>query len=274
MWYFQVKTLKVAKFYLSPAADRLRKRGSMDTTLMRTEEITVGSESRELESESGERSTATQLCIPSLEISEDFSSQGACGGNRYERRASCPAASIRRGSNRSDQFLSLPTGMSEKNQFPSLTSLVSNISRSYRRSSSIIEAEKIKKFLKRSQQMSKLTLSVMGCFSICWWPFITALAIHTLCPQSCNITPQIFHYLGILLILNHFSNVFIYTAKSKDFRSAFKQIFRCGNGSPASKSGNPTIAYEPATSCDHGNAINSKENQTKPGMTNSVTFCT
>ena len=252
----------------------------MDTTLMRNdhEEITVGSESKELESESGERSTATQLCIPSLEITEDFKNQNSCGNTitgRYERRASCPGpAGMRRGSNKSDQFLNLPTALSEKNQFPSLTSLVSNISRSYRRSSSIIEAEKIKKFLKRSQQMSKLTLSVMGCFSICWWPFIIALAIHTLCPNGCDITPKIFHYLGILLILNHFSNVFIYTVKSKDFRTAFKQIFKCGNHRRRAKSGNPTIAYEPATSCDQGNNMSGRETQNKPSIPNSVTFCT
>ena len=49
MWYLQLKTLKVAKFYMIPAADRLKKRGSVNSVLKQDNEDKSTSKESETE---------------------------------------------------------------------------------------------------------------------------------------------------------------------------------------------------------------------------------
>ena len=246
MWYFQLKTFKVAKFFLIPTADRMKKKGSTNAVIKPDNEEKPAPK----ESETGEIRSLN--CPSSIEQSEEVSlaeiilerSQNAKG---QHRRHSVPLP--KRESLKSEQHLNLPINSSDRSPFASLTSIVGELSVSnFRRYSSIRDAVKVKKILKRSQQMSKLVFSVMGSFSLCWWPYITALGAHSICPKHCHIEPEVFHVLGIFIVLNSFSNAFIYAAKSKDFRVAFKNIFSCKRNTKMFL----TQAYSPPRlSCEH-----------------------
>ena len=222
MWYFQLKTLKVAKFYMIPAADRLKKRGSVNSVLKDNED-----KSTSKESETGEIKLSN---LPSFDHRNGPSVAEVLLERSHNtdghRRHSAPLP--KRESIKSEQFLNLPMNSVNRSPCASLTSIVGDPSLGgFRRYSSIRDAERMKRLLIRSQQMSKLVFSVMGCFSLCWWPYMTALGVYTICPDHCKIEPQVFNILGVFIILNSFSNAFIYAAKSKDFRIVFKNIFKC-----------------------------------------------
>ena len=247
MWYFQLKTLKVAKFFLIPAADRLKKRGSVNS-VARTENEEKLSMSKE--SETGEVRSST--CPASIEPCEEVSLAGiilerSLNTKEQQRRHSAPLP--KRESLKLDQHLNLPVNNINRSPFASLTSIVGELSLgNFRRYSSIRDAEKMKRLLKRSQQMSKLVFSIMGSFSLCWWPFMTALGVYSVCPKHCHIGPQVFNILGIFIILNSFSNAFIYAAKCKDFRTAFKRIFSCKRKTNLSFT---QASSPPVLSCEH-----------------------
>ena len=243
MWYFQINTLKVAKFYMKPAADRLKKKCSLNSLHRLDNE-----KSTSKESETGEIQLSNFKSLPDRRDGPSTAALLFDRSNNLEghRRHSAPLP--KRESIKSEQFLDLPRGNINRSPFASLTSVAELNLGGFRRYSSIRDAEKIKRVIRRSQQMSKLVFSVMGCFSLCWWPYMTALGVYTTCPNHCKIKPYVFNILGVFIIINSFSNAFIYAAKSKDFRSAFRSIFKCWRSSNLSLSITQSF---PRLSCEH-----------------------
>uniref|UniRef100_H2ZCJ3 G-protein coupled receptors family 1 profile domain-containing protein n=1 Tax=Ciona savignyi TaxID=51511 RepID=H2ZCJ3_CIOSA len=66
---------------------------------------------------------------------------------------------------------------------------------------------------------------ITGCFMACWMPFFLTYSIYAICRNCClnNTLFKVFFWLGYL---NSALNPVLYTAFNKDFRSAFKRLFR------------------------------------------------
>ncbi len=93
-----------------------------------------------------------------------------------------------------------------------------------RRYSSAAALNHVKRAVRRSQRTTRLIFSVMGCFSLCWTPYMAALGVYCLCPGHCGVTQQLFTWLGIPVAFNLFCNAFIFAVKSKEFRIALNDI--------------------------------------------------
>ncbi len=228
MWYFQVKTLQIAKLYLRTPMERLRIRGSVQRRQTDDHHNLCAVRFQDMKREmSRSCPSVTEAhntdALPTSEMTLALPS-----ALQHHRWNSTPLPHKDSNLATSDEVLNKRPSAIRSRVFLSLTNLVSEFGRTTpRRRSSTLSAHKMKRVLKRSHKMSKLVFSVMGCFSLCWWPYISALGLYCICPDHCHITPQVFNVLGILIALNLFCNAFIYAAKSKDFRLAFKNIFRC-----------------------------------------------
>ena len=91
--------------------------------------------------------------------------------------------------------------------------------------------------LNREKKAAKTVGVIVGCFILCWAPFFTVYVLGVFCADC---TPPVafvvFFWLGYC---NSAINPFVYALCSKDFRSAFRRLLRCGRGTRHS---NSTIA--------------------------------
>jgi len=92
--------------------------------------------------------------------------------------------------------------------------------------------------LNREKKAAKTVGVIVGCFILCWAPFFTVYVLGVFCADC---TPPVafvvFFWLGYC---NSAINPFVYALCSKDFRSAFRRLLRCGRASRHSS--NRTIA--------------------------------
>jgi hypothetical protein len=72
---------------------------------------------------------------------------------------------------------------------------------------------------------------VIGCFFVCWLPFVVSLFFYLqkeIGPASKPpVTIEVFQLFFLLAASNSFMNPIIYTWMNKDFRSAFQEILCC-----------------------------------------------
>jgi len=83
--------------------------------------------------------------------------------------------------------------------------------------------------LNREKKAAKTVGVIVGCFILCWAPFFTVYVLGVFCADC---TPPVafvvFFWLGYC---NSAINPFVYALCSKDFRSAFRRLLRCGRAS-------------------------------------------
>ncbi|KAL3864874.1 hypothetical protein ACJMK2_006523 [Sinanodonta woodiana] len=82
------------------------------------------------------------------------------------------------------------------------------------------------KYELREQRATKRMAMIIGCFCVCWWPFLFMYTIRSFC-QSCEIDP---HFQATIIWLGYANsslNPILYTIFNEDFRKAFQRILGC-----------------------------------------------
>ncbi|XP_071477678.1 adenosine receptor A1-like [Diadema antillarum] len=72
-----------------------------------------------------------------------------------------------------------------------------------------------------------ITIGVIVCtFAVCWLPLTITLLLSVFCKDdgSCGVTAEVRGWLGILTLVNSFFNPIIYTARTKEFCDAFREL--------------------------------------------------
>jgi len=88
--------------------------------------------------------------------------------------------------------------------------------------------EKVKEMKRREKRLSFVLSIVTGVFLICWTPTMIAVTINILC-VSCTKSPFYTNYYFISSSTSAFNSVLnpiIYTVFVKEFRDAFKVLFK------------------------------------------------
>lgn len=78
------------------------------------------------------------------------------------------------------------------------------------------------RWLKRKMNMTKLISVVSFIFIFCWYPSIITSIVYVSNGRGNSISDAIFNWMWVMIPLHAMVNVFIYAAKSKDFRKALK----------------------------------------------------
>ncbi len=203
IWYFQIVTFRVAKQYLKPASQRLmeQRRGSNHLSgISQNKTANPGAVSQSL---SHHKSHCDSIKIagnrPIMPQMGEFSVASSSGQTSSSVIVSGFRVAV-----------------------PSVTCTFSSTEQQST-SNRQQQREKMDKLLRTT----KLVVSVMGIFSVCWIPFMIFLAIFSICPDHCGMSGIQMTYLSTPLIFNSFINVFIYATKSREFKRAFHEMLCC-----------------------------------------------
>ncbi|ELU03264.1 hypothetical protein CAPTEDRAFT_212270 [Capitella teleta] len=84
------------------------------------------------------------------------------------------------------------------------------------------------RWLRRKMNMTKLITIVLIIFVVCWYPSVCLSIAYAVMGGGDSISDVVFNYSWIAIPIHAAANLFIYAAKSKDFRRALRDAF-CGN---------------------------------------------
>ncbi|XP_071947421.1 probable G-protein coupled receptor No18 [Antedon mediterranea] len=92
--------------------------------------------------------------------------------------------------------------------------------------------------LKKERKAARTLGIIVGCFSICWFPFFLMYVILPFC-SSCSVSPQLVQFITWVGYINSMLNPIIYTIFNRDFRQAFAKILfgRCKRCRQSTKQG-------------------------------------
>ncbi|XP_033126433.1 probable G-protein coupled receptor No18 [Anneissia japonica] len=82
--------------------------------------------------------------------------------------------------------------------------------------------------MKKERKAARTLGVIVGCFSICWFPFFLMYVILPFC-STCSVSPQLVQFITWVGYINSMLNPIIYTIFNRDFRNAFTKILfgRC-----------------------------------------------
>lgn len=81
--------------------------------------------------------------------------------------------------------------------------------------------------LQHKMQIVKVLVLTIGLSLLCWLPALIAFFVTIDCHERCGLTPENYQWPTMPTFCNSMANIFVYSYKLEEFRTALKKIIRC-----------------------------------------------